>query len=275
MNLSPSARAKRGGVFFKLLVFLVVLAAVVVTAWIYVLPNLLTSTLKKRTGFDVKVTDLQLNLFTGQLNLNGFVIQNPDTFARREFLEIRTVRASADARSLFSDRPVIHSAEIDVAHIAIIRNADGTLNASLFNSRLFPQPPPVDPKAKPSDKPAPAPAPKPKEKPLNFLIESLTLKLDKIIVADLSSRNVKTKDYDVNIREVYTNVTDPKQLAQPIVKKLLPVVGDAISALLPGGIGSIIGTATKSGSDALNEVGKKATDALKSLSDTLEETPKP
>ncbi len=275
MNLSTSARAQRGGVFFKLVLFLVVLIGVVVTAWILVLPNLLTSTLKKRTGFDVKINDLTLNPFTGRLHFDGFVISNPSTFARPEFLDIRTVRAEADAASLFSDKPVIHDAEIDVGHISLIRNQDGTLNAALFQERLFPSEPPADPKAKKDEKEKTAPKPQPAKK-LNFLIERLTVKFDKVILANYTAAKPQVKEYDLKFSHVYTNVTDPKQLAQPVVQKLVSVVGSAISALIPGDMGKILGNATQSGADSFRETGKKAvTDVLKSVTATPEAKPTP
>ncbi len=274
MNPSSRLRAHRGGAFFKLILFLVILTGVVVTAWIFVLPQLLTSTLKKRTGFNVKVTSLQLNLFSGLLDMQGLVINNPDTFARPEFLDVRTVRVTADARSLFSDQPVINDAEIDVSTIALVRNSDGTLNASLFQERLFPSDEPVvdpkDPKAKPAEKKK-----TPKAKPQEFLIKRLSLKLGKIVISDHSARNVKSKEYDVAFSHVYENVTDPKQIAQPLIQKSFASVGAAIDGLVPGGIGSILGTATKSGTDFFKEIGKNPVDALKSLSDTLEEKQKP
>jgi hypothetical protein len=114
---------------------------VLTAAWIYFLPVILTSTLQKRTGFNVRVTELHFNPFNAKVDLTGFVITNPESFPRPEFIEISSFSANAKLKTLFSDRPEFDYAWIEIACVAFVRNADGVLNAKLFSDRLNPAPP--------------------------------------------------------------------------------------------------------------------------------------
>jgi hypothetical protein len=129
----------RGGTLMKLLVFLVVFSCVIAAAWVYFLPVVLTSALQKHTGFRVKVTQLGFNPFTAQVDLTGLVISNPVGFPRPDFIEVASFNANAQMKTLFSDNPVFDYARIEVAYVALVRDADGVLNAQLFNDRLNPQ----------------------------------------------------------------------------------------------------------------------------------------
>src|ERR1035437_9886731 len=118
----------RGGAFMKLVLFLVIFGGVLTAAWVYFLPAILTSTLQKRTGFNVKVTSLHFNPFNAKVDLTGFVITNPESFPRPEFIEVTSFNANAQMKTLFSDRPEFDYAWIEIAYVAFVRNADGVLN---------------------------------------------------------------------------------------------------------------------------------------------------
>jgi hypothetical protein len=139
-NERRSVTSRRGGTLMKLLLFLVVFSGVLAAAWVYFLPVVLTSALQKRTGFGVKVSELFLNPFNAKVDVSGFIITNPEGFPRREFIEVTTFNANAKLKTLFSDRPEFDYARIEVAYVALVRDADGVLNAELFNSRMN-QPP--------------------------------------------------------------------------------------------------------------------------------------
>jgi hypothetical protein len=131
----------RGGTLMKLLLFIVVFCGVLSAAWIYFLPAILTSTLHKHTGFGIKVTELSFNPFNAKVDLNGFIITNPEGFPRPEFIEVTSFNANAKLKTLFSSRPEFDYARVEVAHVAFVRDADGVLNAQLFNDRLSPPTP--------------------------------------------------------------------------------------------------------------------------------------
>jgi len=207
----------RGGALMKLLLFLVIFGGVLTAAWVYFLPTILASTLQKRTGFGVKVTELYFNPFNAKVDLKGFVISNPQSFARPDFIEVRSFSANAKIRTLFSDRPEFDYAWIDVAYVAFVRSADGVLNAKLFNDRLNP--------------PSPAPADENAENEKDSKAAQLVLdaKVAQGGPVDLSKKNKKTAPKDAKgspiteIPEVKGNAVNEKPPAQPtkfLIRKL-------------------------------------------------------
>lgn len=129
---------KQGGAMMKLLLFIVIFCGVLSAAWIYFLPVILTSTLEKHTGFGVKVTQMSFNPFNAKVDLSGFILTNPPAFPRRDFMEITSFNANAKLKTLFSGRPEFDYARVEVAYVAMVRNADGVLNVQLFRDRLNP-----------------------------------------------------------------------------------------------------------------------------------------
>jgi len=112
----------RGGVFSKLLIFLITVIAFVALGWMIFLPTILTSELRKRSGFDASVERLAVNPVSGTIELRGLVLANPPTFPEHDFVELREFRANAEVTSLFSDRLIFDRVVINVAK----RNAGQT-----------------------------------------------------------------------------------------------------------------------------------------------------
>lgn len=125
-----------GFTFVKLLLFIVIFVCVISAAWVYFLPVVLASALQKNTGFGVKVTEMSFNPFTARVELSGLVLTNPESFPKREFLEVTSFSANGRLATFFSSRPEFDYARIDVAYVALVRDSSGVLNAQLFNTRL-------------------------------------------------------------------------------------------------------------------------------------------
>jgi hypothetical protein len=62
-------------------------------------------------------------------------------------MEITSFNANAKLMTLFSDRPEFDYARVEVAYVAMVRNADGVLNVQLFHDRLNPPKPVNDEKS--------------------------------------------------------------------------------------------------------------------------------
>ncbi len=271
----------RGGAISKLLIFLVIFAAVITASWIFFLPMILTSTLTKRTGFDVKVEKLILNPFVAEVDLEGLVVSNPSTFARPDYLKVQRFQARAPFKTLFSDRPEFDYVLVDISQITFVRNTDGTLNAGLFYDRLFPAdrpPPDVDADGKKIKKPSPTPAPLVKALPAPvrtspFLIHRLELKVAQVAFDDQSAKKPVTKTFNVAISQVFQDVTDAKQLFTPAVMRTVAPAATAISGLIPGELGQVFGAAA--GTPTTHDAAGKPSDNLKTMVDTLEESRKP
>jgi hypothetical protein len=291
MKKCPSfSRSQRGGALLKLMIFLIICTAIVVAAWIYFLPPILTSTLEKRTGFSVKVDKLSIDPFRNRVQFSGLVIKNPPSFGRSEFVEVRSFRANAQLDTFFTDRLVIDDGEIDVARVALIRNSEGTLNAALFSERLLnarkpkgkPKPP-ADPKAPTTPGKAPAPTPPPPPaKPIDpnapqksFLIKRLVVRFEKMLVEDHVGQTPVSREYTLNFAHTYENVINPEQFTVGPFMKGFTAVGSAITGLIPGDMSRTLGEATRSGTELFREATKKTGDPFRAFMQTLEETNKP
>ncbi len=278
----------QGASFFRVLVFLVIFAGVVTAAWIFCLPPMVTSALQKKTGFNVKVTGLVMNPFAVHVDVKDLnVTASGAPFERLEFLDIRRFDAQGSFFSLMGERPVVQRAALDIAQLTFVRTRGGALNAGLFESRLNPVKENEWPIETPSN-----PLPKEKtgkkkaeaevaiEKPRPFLIRSLEIKIDKIVVVDYSQGETgapAVKEYPVALAQTFENVSDTKPLPTLFaVHGGLTSVGSALKALVPGPLGVAIHSATRARfQPAPAAPGQPPRDTLKTLSDALEESRKP
>lgn len=296
----------RGGALLKLIVFLVILGGILVAAWVFFLPATLTGSLQKRTDFSVSVQSLAFNPFNARVDMKGLVLNNPRGFPRSEFMAVNRFEANAKFATLFSDRVELDYARVDVAYVALVRDASGVLNAQLFHDRISP-PVPLTPeeieqqekikaaaKAPPSKlirdgkeitvpkPPPPAPPPVAKHdnkaplKPMRYLIHRLEVRLEKVIIVDYTTTPVTIREFNTNLHYAFNEVTDPKQLLKPFAFKSLESVGTAIKALIPGDIGRTVDATTTDG-DLLFGSDKSGTnrDPLRTVVEKLEESQKP
>ncbi|MFA5056643.1 MAG: hypothetical protein WC485_00895 [Opitutaceae bacterium] len=251
-TLPTQAASQRGGIGFKLLFFLALFGAGVALAWMCLLPEAVARLVRARTGFGIEIQSLYANPFTADLEIHGLVVTNPPSFPRKDFVELREFRARARLFSLFSRRPVIDDAVIDVALVCLVKDAHGLINTRVFQAGL------LGPAA------GPPPGTKPEER--EFLIKRLQVRLDRLVIADYSRRRPDVREFNLNFNHAYENVTSARQLAVPLGDILSPVAG-AIGGILPEA-----GQALRTAGAAVEETGRKTGEAVKGFFDALEKT---
>ena len=238
--------------------------AAVALAWMLFLPAVLTSQLRSRTGFDARVQSLTANPFTGRVHLRGLVVTNPPTFPVSEFMEVREFQSDLQVFSLLSGRTVFDSLVLDVAGVTLVIRPDGQTNAGVFQHHLT---------ATGEELPRPA-APA-----HHFLVRHLTLRMDRLVSGDHSSRLPVTREDPLHLNQSYTDVTNVKQLLSPLGMQSLAPVGLALKGLVPGELGEAISDATKeaakSGAGVFKNLGRKTGEKVKGFFDALEESRKP
>jgi len=250
----------------KLVVLLAVVFAVVALAWMTLLPAVLTSQLRERTGFDATVQSLSVNPLTGTAHVRGLLVTNPPTFPIRDFVRLREFQADAEVFTLWSDRVVFKSMLIDVDNVTLVKREGGQSNADAFQQHL----------TQPSDG---RPQPPPSRPGRRFLIHHLTVRIDRLVIADYSSRMPSSHEYRLGLNQSYTDVSDVKDLLAPAALQSLAPVGAALKGLVPGELGQAIGgavkDATKTGEGLLKSMSRKAGEKAKGYFDALEESRKP
>ncbi|HYC69787.1 MAG TPA: hypothetical protein VEB66_01185 [Opitutaceae bacterium] len=255
MKTSHAHRAaERGGCSVKLIAIAVLLLVLAVAAWVLLLPRIVASTVRSRTGFELAVDRLWMNPFTANVSVRGAVLRNPEDWPLRDFVELREFKADVKLFSLFGDRLEAEDVVVNVAKVTLVRDRAGVLNAVKFKDGFVGAAPPA-----PEPKPAPAPAEETK-----FFIKRLHVKVDRIIYADHSRARPAVRDYPVNIDRELTDVDTVAELISPLYTANVAVVTEALGGMFEDSVEMLKGT-----SEALKDASQKATDTVKGFLDKL------
>jgi uncharacterized protein involved in outer membrane biogenesis len=250
--------ATRGGILPGLLALVAAGAALIALAWMLLLPAAVTTHLRQRTGFDADVQSLMVNPFTGRVVARGFVLGNPPTFPRHEFLQLREFEAEAEILSLFTDRPVIRRLRLDVSLVALVKREDGRTNTQVLQGYLAGRTTAVPPGPR---------------RP--FLIRKLELKIDRFMLIDHSRRDPVVRDYLLLLERTFENVADTRQLLLPVSLDELFTLGGAVGNLLPADLTGAIDRALRSGTEVMRELARERPAIFTGFTDALEESKKP
>lgn len=262
MQFHPAAHPQRGGILFKLFAFFLVCTALLVLAWMLFLPTLVAGIISSRTGFSVRVESLMVNPFTARVSLKGLVIQNPEDFSAKDFIELGEFRADAELASLMSDRIVIEEAAVHVKRLSLVKGRGPQSNAVIFKNRLLGESTSSSQQAQPSAS----------SKQKDFLIRKLSLRFDKLCLVDASGPKPGIKEYNIDFHQNYENVTSSAQIATPVVGKLL-ASGGAIGDYA-GKLGTQALEGLKKTGEALKDAGKKTGETLKDIFNSITEKTK-
>lgn len=259
---SNAASSKRGGIGFKLLVFVAGVAAVAALAWMLFLPLIFTGWLRRHTGFEATVQSLMVNPFTGQIRIKNLEITNPPTFAHKDFLDLASLEVDTSLLSLLSDHPVVDRIELELRSVALVRRADGKTNAEVMRHYL----------AGPSEgRPVLAKEGEGKE----FLIKYLHIIIGRLVTVDERGALPYVRELPLKLDQTFHNVSDSRELRLPTSLDQLFDLGAAVSDLLPGDVDDAVERTLKTGSNAVRQAGEKSRELWNRAVDTLEESKKP
>ncbi len=254
----------------KTLVILCGVFGLLALAWMAFLPTLVERELRKVTGFDVRIEVLAANPFTGRVSARGVKARNPESYPTEEFVDLRELKTELGVFSCFlGDRLVIESLDVNAASVEIVRRHDGHTNAGDFIGAF----------SGPSGN-AQGGSPSKSGKPFQYLVKSLHVRLDRLVIADYSTSKPEVKTYELGIDHTFSNVTDPKQLLVPDVVRSLYAFGlrRDTEQLLPGEFGralaDAVGAAAHVGSK-LKGATQKTGEFFKGVIDKLEQSVKP
>lgn len=124
----PAGSRRKGGILAGLVACLVVLGAAAVLAWIFLLPVFLEETIETRLGVPIRIQRLVANPFSGELSVQGLVVENPVGFPGREFLSIRTLEATGDISEIWHGRWTLDHLSVHVARLTLMKDGAGRSN---------------------------------------------------------------------------------------------------------------------------------------------------
>ena len=270
----------RGGILAGLLLFLAAGLALAALAWMLLLPVVVTTRIRSRTGFDASFSSLMVNPFSGRVVAKGFVLANPPTFPRREFLQVREFEIDGDLLTLFSDKPVVRRLRLDIALVALVKRSDGRTNTQVFQNYLAgapsgtPYPRTAESGSPVASAPIPA-APLATSKRHPFLIRELQIKVDRFLISDHTGRDPVVHDYALQLDRTFANVTDAQQLLLPASLDQLFTLSAAVGTILPADLTGAIDRAMRSGTDVMRELARQRPVVFQGFTDALEESRKP
>jgi hypothetical protein len=241
----------------KALLFLACLLAVAAVGWMVFLPRLVERELRQVTGFDVRVRVVSVNPFTGRVLVRGLSALNPPNYPARDFVQLAVLQSDVNLFSwVFGDRLTIDRLDFDLEKVELVRLRDGKSNFGECAAAL-------------TGRPAGAPP----ARRLKYLVRTLHVRLEDLVIADYTGRNPQVNIYHLNLDQTYHDVSDPRQLLVPQVVTTLYAFGlrYSISQFLPGEFGAALSDAF-GGVSALTS---KGTGWFKGLLDKLDHSSKP
>lgn len=256
MQLSlPHGAPQRGACSVKLLVLTGAILVLLAVAWAVLLPRVVALTVRRQTGFEVKVERMWVNPFAANVAIRGLVMRNPEGWPAREFVDLREFRADVKLWSLMGKRLEAEEVVLDVARVTLVRNADGLLNAVKFKEGwIGAEAGPAESKPPPGE---PAPA-------ARFLIKRLIVRLDHITYADHSKARPNVREYPLNINRELTDVDSVAELISPLSTANIAVLSEALGGIFQDSVEMLKGTG-----GALKDAGQKATETVKGFLDKL------
>jgi len=247
----PMPNSFRGGWLIRGVLIVAVLGVILAAAWIVLLPGIVVSTIQARTGFVVKVEQMSVNPFIGKVNIEGAVVENPIGWPTHEFITLRHFKVAADLLPLLRHRFVADEMTVDVESFFLVRNQDGVLNTEAFRKGL----------AKAKGDTSKSEQPKEESQKTEFLIHHLSLKFDRLVMADYSGRKPSIKEYNLKISQEMREVDSVTKLIIPFNGVVLDAIGKMFD-FVPVSVGGTL--------NSLEQAGKKTGESLKKLFQSLE-----
>ena len=154
---------------------------------------------KAMTGLGLRIRSVDIGITRTYLDISGLEILNPDGFKEETLAELPRVYADYDLPGFFKGKTHLNDLKIDLSVLTVVRNSSGRVNIETVREAVS----------------------KPGGKPPQFQIDSLGLKVGKVIYKDYVAGNPDVKEFAINMDENFKNVNDPKELTSLIIVKAL------------------------------------------------------
>lgn len=264
----------------RLVVIISILAALVVVSVLkdFVVKVVVEKGVEVVTGLKLSVRSFNVGIFRTAVSIRSLKLFNPKSFKDRIMIDMPLVYVSYDLPAIIGGKIHLRKAVLDLKEFVVVKNEKGELNLNSLN---------VVKQQKDAKKPAQAAGKAPQ-----IQIDDLRLKIGKAVYKDYSKGGAPSiKEFNVNIDERYTNITNPYAVVSLIVVKALSNttigslanfdVGDlkgSISGTLSSAqkvaaqaAGAAQETAKKAAAETQKAVSKTAEDAVKKAADSVQD----
>jgi hypothetical protein len=214
---------RRGRVFISILFSVMFSLGLASMAWITMLPTLISTVVRVRTGYGVEFNRFSANPFTGKFQVQGLLVKNPPAWTETAFLQVRELRIDFDIMPLLRGRFVADDFFLDLAQLTVVRSEEGENNVMLFKAKLRP------PKEKvPGDPDAPPPPP---PENMGMVVRKATVRFDKLVYADYAGRRPRVRRFDVALKQDYRDIRGLESFVAPLGGAPLVIMSDLLARL--------------------------------------------
>ncbi|MEI8348915.1 MAG: AsmA family protein [Candidatus Omnitrophota bacterium] len=232
------------------IVFLVVVAVVFVVflAKDIIIKASVEKVVETVTGLKLNIGSLHASIFKSVADIKNIQLFNPSGFPDRIMVDMPEIYVSYDLPAIIKGKIHLREVRLSLKEFVVIKNAQGKSNLDVFKQPAQAQ---KEDESKSQKTPGKAP---------EIKIDTLTLNIAKVIYKDYSKGSVPiVKEFNINLKESYSNIDSPQTLINLIVVKAL--MNTSIASLanfdlkgLQGMIGGVRPDAQKTGTQAMDKV---------------------
>ena len=166
---------------------------------------------KAVTGLRLEIRRLQVGLFQNHLAVGEMKLYNPNGFSDRIMVDLPVLEGDYDLGGFLRGQTHLQKLDLYLREMVVVKNKEGQLNlnsvTAVQKSQTQAQQGRKEQKPKPSG---------------GFLIDELHLRVGKVIYKDYSRGGTPAvQEFEINIDEHYSHVTDPTALGALIVSRAL------------------------------------------------------
>lgn len=219
-------------------------------------------------GLELDISKVSIGLTKPYIDVRGLKLHNPEDFDDDELmLDMPKIYVNYDLKAILRKDIHLRRLTLHLRNFTVVKNSKGVLN--LDSLKLV------------RDKKKKSAAAKKEAKALPFRIDTLDLRIDKVIYKDYTKAKPRVTEFNIDINERYENITDASNLASFIVVRALAKT--TISRLANFDIGALKAQAdetlksvsklaadTAAGTIGIGkDAGKKATDTVSTIVKTV------
>ena len=218
------------------------------------------SVVRFMTGLELNMRHLDVALLRTSLGIQDLRLFNPNSYQDRQMLYMPEIYVDYELQPFFQGKVHLDEVRVHLKEIMVVKNEKGELN---LNSLKAVQSQKKEAAAKGGREQKGAK----KEKAPQIRIDSLRLRIEKVIFKDYSKGGrPSVREFNLNLNESYSNVTNPYGVVSLIVVKVLMNTGLANLTNFD------LGPLENSVSDALASSRQIAEGAVTRARKTLDET---
>jgi len=217
------------------------------------------------TGLKLNIASLKVGVLRTIVDIRSLKLFNPVGFKDALMIDMPQIYVDYDFPALLKGKVHLLKARLDLKEFIVVKNEKGELNLDSL-------------KVVQAQKEGKKPEDKSSGKLPEIRIDSLELKIGKVVYKDYSGGGEPSvREFNVNLDEKYSNITDPYALASLIIVKAL--TNTTIANLtnfnlqgLQGTVGDVLKTAQNIATQVVGEAANVAKEAVQTTGEFVQVT---